>query len=141
MTKKHRIMLFLSSLLILSAIYFGFSFTPLTMPITIAYFVLCLVLSVLYVLVNGGIQPMRSSSEHKKDKNEAKPHAVKQRYRYRRFQSVAKKDGEPFEICDRPNPFKLSEEKRRYLAQTILLILVPIYLIFIADWILLKIFV
>ncbi|MBQ4037433.1 MAG: hypothetical protein IJC84_04835 [Clostridia bacterium] len=147
-TKKKRLVALLLWFSFLGAVYWGFGGTALTMPITVGYFVLCLLLSVLYILVNGGITPIlqedaereaRTREKYLADKG--KMHPIKRRDKYRRF-TVGKRERVPVEKTPifRPNLLHIPEEKRVPLSQILLVLLIPFYLIFILDWIILAIF-
>ena len=149
MSKKTRLVLLLAITLVLSAVYWGFGNTAYTLPITISYFVLCLLLSVAYLLVNGGLRPLmeedrkreaRSREKYLADK--AKEHPVKPRDKYRRFRIKSEKEEkiEPERSSPAPNPLGIPEEKRPLLSQILLVVTVPFYLIFMIDMILLKFF-
>ena len=55
MSSKKKILILLPLFIVLAGIYWGVGGTPLTLPVTYTYYALCLILSVLYVLVSGGI--------------------------------------------------------------------------------------
>lgn len=148
-TKKKRLLVLVVWTAFLSLIYWGFGNTEFTLPITYTYFGLCLVLSVLYVLVNGGIKPIMDSERKKEEStrkkylaDKAKSHPIKPKDKYRRF-TVKKNENEQAsdkEEIPRPNPLGLPEEKRALLGNVLLVTLIPFYLIFLLDWILLNFF-
>ncbi len=148
-TKSKRLLALGGWFLILALIYWGFGNTPWTMPITYVYFGLCLVLSVAYVLVNGGITPIleedrrREAATRKKYlADKGKLHPIKRKDKFRRFQVKAERE-EVVEIkpksepTPRPNPLRLAPEVQRLVSQILLVLVIPLYLIFMIDWILL----
>lgn len=147
-TKKQRLIALLSWSALLGVIYWGFGATALTGPVTACFIVLCCILSVIYILVNGGITPMlqedaqreaRTREKYLADKG--KMHPIKRREKYRRF-TVGKSERAPLqeEPILRPNVLRIPEEKRVVLSQILLVLLIPFYLILIVDWIILAIF-
>ena len=95
LNKTHKLIILILTTAILAAIYWGFGNTAFTMPITVVYFVLCLILTVAYILVNRGIKPM-------------------------------------------VGVLRKGDEKRKTISQLLLLIVIPLYLIFMIDIILLQ---
>ncbi len=148
LTKKKRLLLLAGWTAFLALVYFGLGNTKWTMPITYSYFALCLVFSILYVLINGGITPIMEKDREKEKKSreqyladKGKAHPIKKRDKYRRFR--IKKEEETVEekpSVPRPNPLGLPEEKRELLGQILLIVTVPFYLIFLIDWIVLYFF-
>ena len=150
-TKKKRLFSLIFVFALLSLIYWTLGNTSLAIPVVFTYGVLCLSLSVLYVLVNGGIQPIldddRKREKKSRDKylaDKGKLHPIKRKDKYRRFrvkgngEMVEKKAEEPTQ--PRPNPLKLSEEKRVLYSQILLVMVIPFYLIFLLDWLYVTIF-
>ncbi len=148
-TKKERFLVLIVWTAFLSLVYWGFGNTSLTMFITYSYSGLCLVFSVLYVLVSGGLRPVFTDSETKEKRKRtaespkrANLHPVKRKDRYRRFrmkkEEVKKDEKAPSPLP--PNIFKIPEEKRAFVSQVLLVLTAPFYLIFLLDWILLYIF-
>ena len=147
-TKKKRLLALLVWTAFLSLIYWGLGNTSFTLPITYTYFGLCLVLSVLYVLVNGGIKPILAEDREKEERarkkylaDKGKSHPIKAREKYRRF-TVKKEKAEEEKAppAPRPNPLGIPDEKRVLLGNILLVVLVPFYLIFLLDWIILNFF-
>lgn len=140
MSKTKKFLLLCLWLLILSFVYWGFGNTEYTMFITYAYFAVCLILSVLFVLVNGGFEPYPKPKE---SPISLKPvpkhiHPVKAKDRYR----TAEKPAPPrvsHEIPEptRPNPLKIPEKHRYVVSQWVMILLLPFYVIFLLDWVLL----
>jgi len=73
------------------------------LAVTVVYLVLALILSVLFLAVNGGPHPLSSKND--------------------------KENG-----IIRINPFRLNDEKREYLAKIILILTLPLYLVFMGDY-------
>jgi hypothetical protein len=149
LTKKKRVFILLGWMALLSAVYWGLGNTPLTLTVTYIYYVLCLLLSFAYLLVNGGIRPLLEQDREKEEKtrekylaDKGKMHPIKRRDKYRRFriqpqeEQEAKPDREP--LPPPPNPLHIPEEKRPLLSQILLLAVIPFYLIFMIDIVLLK---
>lgn len=149
-TKKKRLLALLLWMAFLSLVYWGLGETDLFPVIMVSYALFSAVLSILYVLVNGGIRPIldedrrREEKTHEKYlKDKGKLHPIKRRDRYRRFRK--KKEGEETKkeerpLPPRPNPLKLPEEKRILLSQVLLVVVIPFYLIFLLDWVYATIF-
>lgn len=149
-TPKKRLLALFFWTVILSAVYWGLGNTALAIPVMATFAVLCLVLSVFYIFVNGGIRPILDEDRRKEEKtrekylqDKGKLHPVKRKDKYRRFR--IKKEGisekkEEIPLPPRPNPLKLPEEKRILLSQVLLVITVPFYLIFLLDWVIVTFF-
>ena len=144
-TKKKRLIFLLVWFGFLALVYWGFGNTALTMPITVSYYTLTLVLTVTYVLVNGGILPILEEDAKKEARvrekylaDKGKTHPIKRKDKYRRF-TVGKREKPVTEETPilRPNPLRISEEKRRALTPILLVLLIPFYFILMIDWILL----
>ncbi|MBQ3075496.1 MAG: hypothetical protein IJC26_05455 [Clostridia bacterium] len=152
MSKQKRLLILLGIFVVLGAVYWGVGGTWLTMPVTYLYYALCLILSVLYVLVAGGMRPIVEEDRRREEKSrkqyladKGKLHPIKKRDKYRRFR--IKKDGEEEaepeaeeERPPAPNLLNVPEEKRASLCTWLLLFAIPFYLIFLLDWIFLKFF-
>ena len=119
------------------------------MPTVFSFGVLCFLLSVLYVLVGGGIRPILEEDRRREEKVHQKYlkdkgvlHPVKRRDKYRRFrvktEEEPKKEDAP--LPPRPNPLKIPEEKRVLFSQLLLVLVIPFYLIFFIDWLIVTIF-
>ena len=144
-TKKKRFLALLAWTLVLAAVYWGLANTALAIPVMATYGILCSVLSVFYIIVNGGMRPIldedrrreaRTREKYLKDKGTM--HPIKRKDKYRRFR--IKKDEEEQKkqeapLPPHPNPLKLPEEKRILLSQVLLIITIPFYLIFLLDWV------
>jgi len=131
----------------LAALYWGMGNTPWTLPITYLYFALCILLSLAYVLVSGGIRPLLAKDRENEEKvrkmylaDKAKSHPLKSKDKYRRFRIKPK--NAPAEHRDplppAPNPLHIPEEKRALISQLLLIAVIPFYLIFMADLLILK---
>jgi len=148
-TKKKRLLVLLVWMAFLSAVYWGFGNTEYTVPITVSYFVLCLALSIAYLVVNGGIVPIIQEDRRREESvrkkylaDRAKEHPIKPKDKYRRFRikkAEECKEEEP-DRSPHPNPLKLPEEKQVLLSQIILVLGIPFYVIFFLDWLILNIF-
>lgn len=145
MSKQKRLWILAGLFILLGGVYWGLGNTPLTVAVTYLYYALCLVLSILYVLVSGGIAPIPAREAEKKSCGEEKdmPHPVKKKDRYRRFTEKAeeKERSEEKEEKPRPNVLKIPEEKRPLYCRILLLTVIPFYLIFLLDWFYLRFFV
>lgn len=146
-SKKTKLLVLVVWTALLAAVYWGFGNTELTLPITYTYFGLCLVLSVLYVLVCGGIKPLLEADRKREEKSrkqyladKGKLHPIKRRDRFRRFRIQSKTEQEKSEedLPPPPNLLKIPEEIRPMISQILLLTVIPFYLIFMVDMILLK---
>lgn len=146
-SKKTKLLVLVVWTALLAAVYWGFGNTGLTLPITYTYFGLCLVLSVLYVLVCGGIKPLLEADRKREEKSrkqyladKGKLHPIKRRDRFRRFRIQSKTEQEKSEedLPPPPNLLKIPEEIRPMISQILLLTVIPFYLIFMVDMILLK---
>ncbi len=147
-SKKKRLFGLAAWFLFLALIYWGFGNTPLTMPITVSYYILCFVLSILYVLICGGIRPILESDRKREEKSrkqylrdKAKSHPIKRKEKYRRFRIASEEVSEKKELPPPPNLFHIPEEKRALLSQILLVATIPFYLIFLLDWVYLYFFV
>lgn len=146
-SKKKRLLALVIWFLFLALVYWGFGNTALTMPITYAYYFLCLGLSVFYVLVCGGIRPLLAEDQKREEKSrkqylrdKAKEHPIKRREKYRRFRIEKQEPKEIKELPPPPNIFRIPEEKRALLSQVLLVATIPFYLIFLLDWVYLYFF-
>ena len=106
---------------VLALLYWGLGNTPWTLPITYSYFVLCLLLSLAYVLVSGGIRPLMARDRANEEKarkmylaDKAKSHPLKSKDKYRRFRIKPKEEAPKAEepLPTPPNPLHIPEEKR-----------------------------
>ena len=141
-TKKKRILYLFLWMLILSAIYWGLGSTRFYMPIMMVYGILCLILSIAFVVVNGGIRPIVEGERRKEAavrekylKDKGVMHPIKRRDKYRRFRVK----GEEVKVEEKPlppppNPLKLPEAVQKAVSQGILIAVIPFYLIFLLDW-------
>lgn len=151
MSSKKKILILLSLFIVLAGIYWGVGGTPLTLSVTYTYYALCLILSVLYVLVSGGMTFISNQDRRREEKSrkqyladKGKMHPIKKRDKYRRFR-VKTEDGqapapEEKQNAPAPNLLNIPEEKRGIVGTWLLLCVIPFYLIFILDWIFLKFF-
>ena len=149
MSKKCRLLILFALLALFGGVYWGFGNTEYTVPITYAYYALCIILSVLYILVAGGIRPIAEEDRRREEKSrkqyladKGKSHPIKRRDKYRRFRIKAEEEEKavPEQLPPAPNPLGIPEEKRGKICTWILLIAIPLYVIFILDWIYLKFF-
>lgn len=150
LTKKQRLLYLVLWMAILSLVYWGLGNTSLAMPIVFSFGILCFLLSAFYVLVNGGIRPILGEDRRREEKAHQKYlkdkgalHPIKRRDKYRRFRVKKEADEvvkEEKPIAPRPNPLKIPEEKRVLLSQLLLVLVIPFYLIFFIDWLILTIF-
>lgn len=149
MSKKKRLGLLVLVFILFGAVYWGVGNTPFTLPVTYFYYALCLVLSVLYVLAAGGIRPILNEDKKREEKtrekylkDKGKEHPIKRKDKYRRF-TVKKEEETAFVINEEkaPNPLKLPEEKRAKICQWLLVFVIPLYLIFLLDWVYLRFFI
>ncbi len=151
MTKTKRLFVLAFLFVLLGGIYWGVGNTPLTVPVTYLYYALCLVLSVLYILVSGGIQPILEKDREKEEKVRKKYladkgalHPVKRKDKYRRFRIKKETDfvsAEEKELPPAPNLLHIPEEKRGKISMTLLLLVIPFYLIFLLDFLYLRFFI
>ena len=151
MSSKKKILILLSIFIVLAGIYWGVGGTALTLPVTYTYYALCLILSVLYVLVSGGMAFIENEDRRREAKSrkqyladKGKMHPIKKRDKYRRFR-VKSENGQTLEpeseqTAPAPNLLNIPEEKRGSIGTWLLLCVIPFYLIFILDWIFLKFF-
>ncbi len=150
MSKGKRFFFLALFFVLFAGIYWGVGNTPLTVPVTYVYYALCLILSVFYVLVAGGLRPILEE-DRKREKNtrekylkdKGKMHPVKRRDKYRRF-TVKKEEGErKTEAASSPAPnlLKIPEEMRGKICQRLLLVVIPLYIIFLLDWLYLHFFI
>lgn len=145
-SSKKRFLLLIVNFLIFGGIYWGLGNTTLTIGVTYVYYALCLILSVLYVFVAGGLKSPPLPEEKKQEKKKQKQkiyHPVKQREKYRSFR---KTQGEKVEkkTSQRelgPNILGIPEEKRSTICYYLMLFVLPFYAIFLLDWFYLKFFV
>ncbi len=146
-TKSQRLLALGGWFLLLACIYWGFGNTSWTMPITYVYFGLCLVLSVAYVLVTGGLTPILEEDRRREAETRKKYladkgtlHPIKRKDKFRRFQVKKGQEEEEkpkAEPTPRPNPLRLAPEVQKLVSQILLVLVIPLYLIFMIDWILL----
>ena len=151
MSSKKKLLILSGLFIVLGGIYWGFGGTKLTLPVTYTYYALCLVLSVLYVLVSGGLNFIADEDKRREAKSrkqyladKGKMHPIKKRDKYRRFR-IKTEDSQPAvseseETRPAPNLLGIPEEKRKLAGTWLLLCVIPFYLIFILDWIFLKFF-
>ena len=151
MSSKKKLLILSGLFIVLGGIYWGFSGTKWTLTVTYIYYALCLVLSVLYVLVSGGLNFIADEDKRREAKSrkqyladKGKMHPIKKRDKYRRFR-IKTEDGqpavsEPEQTRPAPNLLGIPEEKRGMIGTWLLLCVIPFYLIFILDWIFLKFF-
>ncbi len=140
MSKQKKLFILLGLFVVLGGIYWGVGGTKLTLLITYCYYALCLILSVLYVLVAGGIRPVadeKCGREVKSPAVKGEIHPVKKRDKYRRFRVKTELKEERSSAL---NLLNIPEEKRGILCTWLLLSAIPFYLIFLLDWIFLKFF-
>lgn len=151
MSSKKKILILAGIFVVLAGIYWGVSGTRLTLPVTYIYYALCLILSVLYVLVSGGLNFIASEDKRREAKSrkqyladKGKMHPIKKRDKYRRFRVKTEDEQvtspEPEKSEPAPNLLNIPEEKRGIVGTWLLLFAIPFYLIFILDWIFLKFF-
>lgn len=151
-TKKLRLLTLVGWTLLLGLVYWGLGETEYTMAITYTYAALCLLFSVAYLLVSGGLQPILAQDRVKEAKtrekylaDKGKMHPIKRKDKYRRFRIKSEeekslpKEAVP-DFCP-PNPLKLPENVRQILSPLLLVLGVPFYLIFLGDWIYLQFFI
>jgi len=152
LTKKARFFILLGWTAVLALIYWGLGETKYTMAVTYVYAILCFLISVGYLLVSGGLQPILDKDREKeaatREKylaDKGKLHPIKRKDKYRRFRikteeekSLPKKE-EP--KLPPPNPLKLPEPVQQLLSPLLLALAVPFYLIFLVDWFYLHFFV
>lgn len=130
--------------LIFGGVYWGLGNTPYTIGVTYVYYALCLVLSVAYVLVAGGLKspPVEEKKKEKKKKEKKVYHPVKQREKFRSFKRVeGEKKEEKSQRGLGPNILGLPEEKRPAICYYLMVFALPLYFIFLLDWFYLKFFV
>lgn len=140
MKSKWKLLILVLTFVLLGGLYWGVGNTPLTVPVTYLYYALCLVLSVLYLLVSGGLSPIRPKKEEKKKGEPALLHPVKKREKYRRF-TVKKEEKPSVEAPPPPNPLNLSDKAREKWSTLLLLLTIPFYLIFLLDFLYLRFFI
>ncbi|MBR2615694.1 MAG: hypothetical protein IKC69_03350 [Clostridia bacterium] len=143
-TKKKRLAALGLWMLFLSLLYWGLGETPVSPILMLAYALCCAALSVLYVLVNGGLRPILDEEKRKEEstrekylRDKGKLHPIKRRDRYRRFRvkTEAPSEEPAAPLPPRPNPLKLSDENRILYSHVILVTVIPFYLIFLLDWV------
>lgn len=151
MSSKKKFLILLGIFMVLAGIYWGVGGTTLTLPVTYTYYALCLILSVLYILVSGGMTFIADADRRREAKSrkqyladKGKMHPIKKRDKYRRFR-VKSEHGQtpvpqPENSAPAPNLLNIPEEKRGIVGTWLLLCVIPFYLIFILDWIFLKFF-
>ncbi|MBR5295068.1 MAG: hypothetical protein IKU24_00595 [Clostridia bacterium] len=150
MSKQKRLLFLVLFFILFGSVYWGVGNTFLTLPVTYFYYALCLILSVLYVLVAGGIRPIvekerekEKASREKYLKDKGKSHPIKRRDKYRRFKVKDSEENSNVNQKEvpRPNVLKIPEEKREKICQWILVFLIPLYLLFLLDWVYLRFFI
>lgn len=150
-TKKKRLMVLILWTLILSFVYFTLGNTKFYLPVLSSYAIICLILSVLYVLVNGGIRPILDEDRKKEEKtrkkylaDKGKLHPIKRKDKFRRFQvkkeQEIKRENSDKPELPRPNPLHINPQIRPLISQILLVTALPFYLIFIFDWLIVTIF-
>ncbi len=150
-TRKKRLLYLVLWMAFLSLVYWGLGDTELTMPITYTYFGLCLLLSLCYILVCGGIAPILDQDREREEKtrerylqDKGKMHPIKRRDKYRRFRILSPEEKKEKKVevepISKPNPLKIPEHLRPLISQILLLAVIPFYLIFLLDWIYLAFF-
>lgn len=144
LSQKKRLLVLLVNFLVMSAVYWGFGNTPYTLWVTYFYYAACLILSVLYILVAGGLKspplPAEKRTTKKKEKEKIY-HPVKKREKFRAFRVNEEEKEEKKERELGPNLLGISEEKRPGICIALLLFVIPLYFIFLLDWFYLKFFV
>jgi len=150
MSAKKKLLILLAFFVLYGGIYWGVGNTSLTVAVTYVYYALCLVLSLLYVLVAGGIRPIADEDRRREEKSrkqyladKGKRHPVKRRDKYRRFRvrnETEKEEAVEEKSPPAPNLLNIPEEKRGRLCTWLLLATIPFYLIFLLDWFYLKFF-
>lgn len=143
LTKTQRLIALFVSFVFFAALYWGLGNTPYTVLIAKIYFFLCLILSVAYVLINGGITPILDQDREKEERvrkkylaDKGKLHPIKRREKYRRFH-IKNEEDEPTPepvIRENPNPLKIPDSIRRPLVQILLVLVIPLYVIFMIDY-------
>lgn len=152
LTKKARFFILLGWTFFLALIYWGLGETEYTMTVTYVYFSLCLLFSVGFLLVSGGLQPILDKDREKEEATRKKyladkgrMHPIKRKDKYRRFRIKSEEEkNQPKEEEPKlppPNPLKIPEEVRIWLSPLMLVLAVPFYLIFLADWFYLQFFI
>ena len=151
MSNKSKFWILLALFGILGGIYWGVGSIVMSMVLPKIYYVLCMVLSVFYILVAGGIRPIIDEDRRREEKSrkqyladKGKLHPIKRKDKYRRFR--VKGEGEKEEVVPQkekapaPNLLNIPEKLRPGLCTWLLLFAIPFYLIFLLDWIILKFF-
>lgn len=143
---KKRFLVLVLNFVLMASVYWGFGNTPFTLYVTYFYYAACLILSVLYVAVAGGLKspPLpKSTVKNKKKEKEKIYHPVKKREKYRAFRVKEQKENvqkkEERELG--PNLLGIPEEKRPAICLSLILFVLPLYVIFLLDWFYLKFFV
>ena len=102
LNNKKTALLLIGWFLICTTVYYvAVSFEVLA--VTVIYLISALILSVLFLAVNGGPHPLSSKNDKEKG-------------------------------VRRINPFRLCDEKREYYAKLILIFVIPLYLVFMSDY-------
>ncbi|MBE6713219.1 MAG: hypothetical protein E7580_06845 [Ruminococcaceae bacterium] len=151
MSKQKKLLILLGLFVVLGGIYWGLGSIVMNMTILYIYYALCMILSVLYILVAGGIRPIVDEDRRREEKSrkqyladKGKLHPIKRRDKYRRFrvkgEGEEKISEEQREKEPAPNLLNIPEEKRPMLCTWLLLCVLPFYLILLIDWVFLKFF-
>lgn len=151
MSNRNKLLILLALFGIFGGIYWGVGSLVMNMIIPKIYYVLCIVVSVFYVFVAGGIRPIADEDRRREEKSrkqyladKGKMHPIKRKDKYRRFR--IKGEGEESlpqpqkEKAPAPNILHIPEKIRPKLCTWLLLLAVPLYVIFLLDWIFLKFF-
>ena len=146
-TKKARFLSLTVWTLFLSAVYWGFGNTEYTLPITYTYFAACMILTVSYFLVSGGLRPILEEEERREELSrkrylaDGKPHPFHKVKRAKKFKKKKEEAPIPYKkepLPPAPNPLRIPEAKRPLISQILMVAGLPFYLIFMVDLILLK---
>lgn len=151
-TKKARFFTLIGWTAILALVYWGLGETKYTMTVTYVYFGLCLLFSIAYLLVSGGLQPILDQDRVKEARtrekylaDKGKMHPIKRKDKFRRFRIKSEEEKSlPVKTepeLPPPNPLKLPEPLRKILSPLLLVLAVPFYLIFLVDWFYLQFFI
>ena len=151
-SKKLRLLVLVGWTALLALIYFGLGNTEYTMTVTYVYYALCLLFSIAYLVISGGIRPILDQDERNEKKvrekylaDKGKMHPITRRDKYRRFRVKSEEEKNlPIEKepdLPPPNPLHLPESLRQILSPLLLILAVSFYLVFLADWFYLKFFV
>lgn len=143
MSQKIRTLVLILNFILFGAVYWGLGNTRFTIGVTYVYYALTLILSVLYLLVAGGLRkpPLPKGKEREKRETKRDYHPVKRREKYKSFRIKEEKKEEKNEEGLGPNFLKLPEEKRPLICHILLTFIIPLYGIFLFDWFYLKFFI